>query len=444
LAQFRTTADLVDDILTRSGETTNGNSQYEEDALRYLNRVHHSIIAGGNEFNVDVDEPWKWAKAKQPIIIELQPKVDDGTISLTQGSEVGTFSSAPAASLKGWFLRIESKDEMPRIAKHVAGETGFELDAAYTDDTGAGLIYKAFKLDYELVPTYIIVDSKNDKLDFEEVAATNIVATLDHGSYTPTDYIAQVVLKLDAAASATITGSYDADTRKFSLISDLAGAVLFKLQGATGPNQKRSAFATLGYDDEDRASAASHESVYVLGGISRLFEPMRIYRGNFFSQSHVRGDGGGNITSMDEIAMKKRRPLTSVIEGNPSKYAVIEEDEDGRLVARFNRYPEKLTRVEIEYIPVPRDLKDNAASIPLIPRKFIDLLEYGAASYVLIDKEDNKAATFAGLAKQKLDAMLAQNRNTEQRSGEFFGQVVSRPDLIDSPRRLIYGEPIDQ
>lgn len=434
----------MDDVLGRSGEVTNGNSQYETDALKFLNRIHHTVIAGGNEFNIDVDEPWKWAKSKRPIIIELQPKVNTGTISLTVGSEVGAFSSAPTASLKGWFLKIDSKDEMPRIAKHVAGETAFELDAAYTDETGSALTYKAFKLDYELVPSYIIVDSKNDKIDFEEVDGTNIVATLTHGSYTPADYIAHVVTQVDAGASATITGSYDADTKKFTLTSDLAGSVLFQLQGATGPNQKRAAFATLGYDDEDRASAADHESVYILGGISRLFQPMRIYRGNFFSHSRIRGDGGGNITSMDPIAMKKRRPLTSVIEGNPNKYAVVEEDEDGTLIVRFNRYPEKLTRVEIDYIPVPRDLKDNTASIPLIPRKFNDVLEYGASSDVLLDKEDSKAQAFAARAGQKLTAMMVQNRNTEQRAGEFFGEVVARPDMIDRPRRLIFGEPLDQ
>ena len=142
--------------------------------------------------------------------------------------------------------------------------------------------------------------------------------------------------------------------------------------------------------------------------------------------------------------MKKRRPLTSVIEGNPSKYSIVEEDEDGALVARFNRYPEKLTRVEIEYIPVPRDLKDNTASIPLIPRKFIDVLEYGAAAYVLLDKEDSKAGTFSGLAGQKLQAMMVQNRNTEQRAGEFFGEVIARPDMLDRGRQLIFGEPEDQ
>ena len=86
MAQFRTTADLLDSILRRSGEVTDGTSDLESDALEYLNRIHHTVIAGGNEFDVEVDEPWVWARAKRPMILELQPAFDTDTVSLTQGS----------------------------------------------------------------------------------------------------------------------------------------------------------------------------------------------------------------------------------------------------------------------------------------------------------------------------------------------------------------------
>ena len=56
MAQFRTTADIVDSVLLRAGETANGNSAYESRALEYVNRIHRSLVVGGNEFNIEVDE----------------------------------------------------------------------------------------------------------------------------------------------------------------------------------------------------------------------------------------------------------------------------------------------------------------------------------------------------------------------------------------------------
>lgn len=106
MAQFRTTADLLDLALVNAGEVTNGNSSYESQLLGYLNRVHYALIAGGsipllNSVEVKIDEVWPWSKSKNPLIIELQPKQNTGTVSLTQGSEAVTFSAAPSISLAG-------------------------------------------------------------------------------------------------------------------------------------------------------------------------------------------------------------------------------------------------------------------------------------------------------------------------------------------------------
>jgi hypothetical protein len=47
-------------------------------------------------------------------------------------------------------LKIDDRPEYFRISAHVADATAFTLDAAYTDDTGATLAFKAIKLDYSL------------------------------------------------------------------------------------------------------------------------------------------------------------------------------------------------------------------------------------------------------------------------------------------------------
>ncbi len=69
MSQFRTTADLVDRVLKRCGEPTNGNSAYEADTLEHINNVHHTIVAGGNIFDLEVDEAWTWAKSKTPMLL---------------------------------------------------------------------------------------------------------------------------------------------------------------------------------------------------------------------------------------------------------------------------------------------------------------------------------------------------------------------------------------
>lgn len=431
MAQFRTSADLLDSILRRAGEVTSGTSDLESDSLEYLNRIHHTIIAGGNEFDTEVDEPWIWARSETPMILELQPKQNTGTVSLTQGSEVGTFSSAPSVSLEGWHIRLSGRDAIYKIAAHSAASTSFELDGPYAESTGSALLFEAFKLDYELVPSHVVVNSRNNKIDFMKTSPTVLTATLTAGTYTPSALATHVATQITTAASGpTITGSYSSITRKFTFTSNLAGPTIFTLAPVSGTNSDFSAHKLLGFDDENQSGAATYTSQYALGGISRLIEPIRIYG---------RTDKYGNIDSLDPISMQKRYPLPTVEEGFPDRFAKIEEGPDGRIVVRFNRYVKEKTRIEVEYIPVPRDIKDNTISVPKVPRKWSEILEYGAAAYLLLDKEDNKSQAYMQLAKAKLRAMQKQNRSELERTSGDFGSIVPRADLTSAPRRLAYG-----
>jgi len=445
LAQFRNTADIMDLVLRNAGELTDGTSSYEAQTLDALNQVHQTIINGGNEFDTDIDEVWNWAKARHPIILELLPALETGTVSLTQGSELGTFSSAPTDSQAGHFLKITNRATYYRIASHVAGATAFDLDATYADDTGATLSFQSIKLDYDLVAPYIIIDDENDKIDFEETVATELTATLTKGSYLPADLATEVDTQLTAAGASAFTVTFSADTRKFTLTSDLAGGgSTFKLLGATGTNAGRSALIPLGYDHEDRATAATHVSVYVLSSIVRFIEPLTVFRANTSTRTQLGGSGdlGGNIFSVDEITFQKDYPLVSLVEGVPLRFTIVREKPDGTITIRFSSYPREKTRVEVPHIEVPRDLKDNVASVPLIPRKFVQILEYGATFYILLQKNDTKAQSYASLAKEKLAAMMKQNQKELMRSGKNFGTVIPRRDNVFRVRgRLIFGVP---
>jgi hypothetical protein len=438
LGQFRTTADILDLALQKAGEVTNGNSPYETQVLNYLNRVHLTLVSGGSiplgkDQTVEIDEVWPWSRARRPLILELQPKFDTGSLTVTLGSEGITFSSAPTVSVAGWYIKIQGRDEVLRVASHTASSTSAELDGLYPDASGSALSFVCVKLDYELTPDYIVIDATNNKLQFQEAAGVTQTATLTSGTYAPSDLATEVQTQLNATGGTPVyTVTYSAVTKRFTIASDRGGASVFVLVG-TGSQSLFSAHKTLGFDDEDTTNAASVTSTYILGGIARLIEPMKRNKGHYRE---------GSIFGCDSEAFQRTYPLPTIVEGYPDKFAVVQEREDGTLTVRFNRYPEDKTRIEVDHVPVPRDLKDSASSIPLVPRKHIDVLEDAAVFYLLLDKNDDRAQIYANLMQGKLKAMLAQHRGSLVRSGENFGQLIPRIEQL-SRRRRLFNDDLD-
>lgn len=149
MANMRTTEDLIEDALRKAGEKTDGTSDYIADAVKYMNGHYRKILSGGNYLDVDLGDPFYWAKAKYPGVITVEVPYDTGTVTLTQGSTSGTFSSAPAASQAGKYLQINGIWEYYRIVTHTAASTSFTIDSPFNDSTVTSA-YKALKLDYDL------------------------------------------------------------------------------------------------------------------------------------------------------------------------------------------------------------------------------------------------------------------------------------------------------
>ena len=101
---LQNTNELKISILERAGEKTDGTSSYDSRALKYINNLHQDLIAGGNEFGIDTDEPWIWAQSKRPLVLTLIPAFETGTVTMTLDSRDGTYSSAPTDSHAGRFL----------------------------------------------------------------------------------------------------------------------------------------------------------------------------------------------------------------------------------------------------------------------------------------------------------------------------------------------------
>lgn len=146
----KNTADLIKGALKRAGEVANGDSQYHSLALRYLNNAHLAVLAGSDEFNIDLGDPWSWARNQTPRSIVLLPAYETGTVSLVQGSDAGTFSSAPAVSQLNRFLKVTDRAAYYKITAHTAGETSFTLERAYIEETGTALAFISIPLIYDL------------------------------------------------------------------------------------------------------------------------------------------------------------------------------------------------------------------------------------------------------------------------------------------------------
>jgi hypothetical protein len=154
-----------------------------------------------------------------------------------------------------------------------------------------------------------------------------------------------------------------------------------------------------------------------------------------------KGLGDGSIYGIDAESFQRNYPFNLIYEGYPDKFAVIRELQDGTITVRMNKYPVDKTRIEIEFVAVPRDLLDSAGSIPLVPRKHIAVLEDATTFYLMLDKSDDRAQIYANLVQANLTAMISQNRGSEARTGEWFGQIIPRPDLIERPRTLRDQDP---
>lgn len=153
---LQTGADLIEDALRKSGEKTDGTSDFADSALKYMNAFYRSIISGGNEFDVDLAEPWVWAKAQYPGVLTILQPYTTGTVTTTKDSVNGSFSIAPSTSQANTYLMFTANNsasgtfETYRILSHTAGATAFALDGPFNDATQTTATFQCNRIDYQL------------------------------------------------------------------------------------------------------------------------------------------------------------------------------------------------------------------------------------------------------------------------------------------------------
>jgi acylphosphatase len=105
------------------------------------------------------------------------------------------------------------------------------------------------------------VGTSNRYIDFKEGAGPDLVATIDVGEYSLTDFIDKVSVALNNAGADTYTVTVNRTTRIITITS--TGS--FTLLCNTGVNSGQSAFSLLGFDAVDTGSASTHSGDFATG-----------------------------------------------------------------------------------------------------------------------------------------------------------------------------------
>jgi hypothetical protein len=159
VANYTTSQDLVNDILTRGHELADGTSDFDSDVVTYLNRAYLGLLRGGSELDPEVDEEWWWLRADDQGVLTLNPVEDTGTVSVTNNSTLITFSSAPTPSVAGRHFKVDDHADVFIISSHTASTTSATLESVYTGTTDTAASFRAMQLDYDLASDVMSLSS---------------------------------------------------------------------------------------------------------------------------------------------------------------------------------------------------------------------------------------------------------------------------------------------
>lgn len=148
MTTLQTNADIIEDILFRANEPTDGTSDFHDRAVAALNRAYREIWQGGQAFDPSVNEPWLWLKKDPPGVMTINPVVS-GSATVTNNSTAVTLGAAPSISLANRFIRFQGNADVFRVAAHTALSTSLTLDSVYTGTSGS-VSFDAMQLEYDL------------------------------------------------------------------------------------------------------------------------------------------------------------------------------------------------------------------------------------------------------------------------------------------------------
>jgi hypothetical protein len=398
MSNFRSAYDLKNGILRRSGELTDGTSPYDSIAIEYANGIYQSILAGASEFDLDLGQPWIWAKSKYPAILTLEVPYSDDAVDLTNGSATGAFTVAPIDSQAGKYLKLDDRPEVMRIVSHAAGATAFTIDVAYNNETITNATYKAIKLDYDLTsgiqrligPMSVFADqSLGEDRDF-------VVSELD----------SQVMKKKFPIQSVT-----EGIPTTFSQIYEVDGTITVRF------NQYVNKATRLEYDYIPIQSDLIVKS-FTDSAVSAGSDTITI--------------SGHGFQNGDQIQLTTSGTLPTGLSVDTLYFVVS---------ASATTFKLSLTSggTAIDITAASGGGTHYVSTVPVLPREARVAIEYAATYWVMMDKNDDRSTSFLQLAQAKLRALIEASRKERQMASKDRGRLVPRPELNGHQRLFFAG-----
>lgn len=192
---FVTTDDLKEQALWMAGEPVNGTSDYDDQALQYMQYIYNVLVTGGTigvrdlatsaglySHVVDIAlTDWIWLRKFPPFSfvttpafigsgasVPLNQGFQGGTMTLTYGAVNANFSSAPfwlidgstLSGVAGGRISILTQENgvpnpprtTPRIVSHTVGSTVALMDAPWPQETQTVSNYAVWRAEYD-IPT---------------------------------------------------------------------------------------------------------------------------------------------------------------------------------------------------------------------------------------------------------------------------------------------------
>lgn len=296
------TRELKENVLVRGGEPATS-ADYGDQVITYLNNVYKGLAAGASEFAPEFVEDWWWLRSSG--VLTLEPAIDAGTVSVTNGSTAITLSSAPTQSVEGWRFKVHGHPDVFKISSHTASSANATLDSEYTGDTDSAAEYDLMKVEYDLA-------------------------------------------------------------------SD----------------------------------------------VQALISPMISYRDNRVGRQTYQ------IHGLTPERMDELYPLAMLSPGIPEYFAL--DDEGSIRMSHGGKSDGTSMRVEYRYRQTVSDLTDETSSVPLVPAQWMSLLSDMALYYLMIDKNDDRAQAIGGIARNKVSAMLKENRRRLSKVDGTYGHIFPR------------------
>ena len=148
MSNYKFSSDLIDEILDRAGELTDGTSDFEASALKFLNRAYRGLWSGGAELDPNLHEVWWWLRSTTEGTITLLPE-QSGSATVTNNNVAVTLSAVLTPSIASYRIRFQNNADMFLVSSHTAGTDAVTLDSVYTGENGS-VSWTAWKTDYAL------------------------------------------------------------------------------------------------------------------------------------------------------------------------------------------------------------------------------------------------------------------------------------------------------